>query len=490
MRLYRVLITPWVATPRSSRWLVVFVLVLVALADGLAHIYGVGERGRVLDAVMLAIANGSFWLLLMPNGLLLALTARRLRLPGISCLVVWSLPLYAALGIGVPMLCQFPQGHVLSFAVVQALVAAGALLFMVLPAYFGLTLYFLAVFFHRALSHFVSLPGPSDPRFVPWGGTLAVVLVLTLAWRWRQLLRGDYVERGWLAPSLINLRRNLGAAQSDPLTDARSMRVRPDWLLARPDLHDVGPQAPTKSMCIALGGVYLPQTIIGRLYQWIPGVLIMAFGTLIFFVVTLGDHDGSRLLHYVFSRDGFVALSWMFAVFSLMVVMMPVEVLTLRWGRSNAELSLLALLPGVGGTRGSKQVLLRAALGRPFRLLVLLLLVGWLGAASLDAGWPVALAMLVVVLGCLGYLYTMALSIYGGRALSSFSKSLLMIGMFVLLSLTVLMPQVHDDLPALVVAGADDVLVAAWLALALSLWWLGRRGARALRQRPHPFMPY
>ncbi|MEO8779129.1 MAG: hypothetical protein ABI389_10725, partial [Rhodanobacter sp.] len=283
--------------------------VLVALGDVLGHIYGVAHHARAFSAAMVGIGNAAFWLLLMPNGLLLALSARRLRLPGISRDVVWSVPLYAALGIGVPMLCQFPQGHVLGFAIVQALVAAGALLFMVLPAYFGMALYFLAVFSHRALSHFVSLPGPSDPRFVSWGGTLAVVLVLTLALRWRQLLHGDYPARGWRSPNLINLRRNLGAAQSDPLTDARSMRARPDWLLARPDLHDVGPQAPTRSLRIALGGVYLPQTIIGVLYRWIPAVLIMAFGALILFATSLGDHDGTRLLRYVFSRDGFVAVS-------------------------------------------------------------------------------------------------------------------------------------------------------------------------------------
>ncbi|MEO8779128.1 MAG: hypothetical protein ABI389_10720 [Rhodanobacter sp.] len=180
----------------------------------------------------------------------------------------------------------------------------------------------------------------------------------------------------------------------------------------------------------------------------------------------------------------------MFAVLSLMVVMMPVELLTLRWGRPNGALPLLALLPQLGDAPDRKRLLLRATLGRPAGRLTVLLLVGWLGAASLGAGWPVALAMVVVVLGCLGYLYAMALSIFGGLPLPGLGKSLLMIGMFVLLSLTVLAPQVRDGLPALIVAGADDALVAAWLALAGLLWWLARRGARALRQRPHPFMPY
>lgn len=481
------LLTPWVATPRSGRWLFVFVLALVALGEALAHIFGVAARALVLDAALLGIANAACWMLLMPNGLVLALTARRLRLPGIGRDVVWGMPLYAALGIGAPMLCQFPRDHAASFAIVQLLVVGAALLFMVLPYYLALGSYFVFVFFHRALSQLIAIPGPSDPRFAPWGGALAVVLLLIFAWRWQQLLRGDYVERGWRAPSLINFRRTLGAAQRDPLTDAGSMRVRPGWLLARPDLRGTGPQAPAKSLRIALGGLYLPQTVIGRLHQAIPVVLSLAFMGLVF-SGTFGDHGVSQALNYVFSRDGFVALSWLFAVFSLAIVMMPVELLTLRWGRVNAELPLLALLPGLDGASGSKQMLLGVTLGGPARHLLLLLLIGWLGAAALEAGWPLALAMLVVVLGCFSYLCAMALNIFSGRGLSSFSKSLLLLGMFVLLSLTVLLPQLWQDWDISNAAKAAKVLVTTWLALALLLAWLARRGARALRERAHPFL--
>jgi hypothetical protein len=482
------LLTPWMATPGSGRWLFVFVLALVALGEALVHILGVTAHAWLLDAILLGISNAACWLLLMPNGLVLALTARRLRLPGIGRDVVWSMPLYAALGIGAPMLCQFPRDHAASFAIVQLLVVAAALLFMVLPYYLALGSYFVFVFFHRAFSHVISIPGPSDPRFVPWGGVLAVVLLLIFSWRWQQLLRGDYVERGWRAPSLINFRRTLGTAQRDPLTDAGSMRVRPGWLLARPDLHAVGPQAPGKSLRIALGGIYLPQTVIGRLCQTIPVVLILALMVLVFSGATFGDHSVSQALNYVFSRDGFVALSWLFAVFSLAIVMMPVELLTLRWSRVNAELPLLALLPGLGGASGGKLVLLSVTLGRPAWRLWVLLMIGWLGAAALEAGWPLVLAMLVVVLGCFSYLCAMILNIFSGRALSSFSKSLLMLGMFVLLSLTVLLPQLWQDWDISNEARAAKALVATWLALALLLAWLARRGARALRGRAHPFL--
>lgn len=496
MRLYRVLLTPWVATPRSARWLFVLVLVLAVLGDSLVHLYrfvealGASERAWQFDALVCAVANVACWLLLMPNGLLLALSARRLRVPGISGDVAWSLPLYAVLGIGVPMLFLLPQGHVLEFAVVQLLVMMGAMLVMVLPYYLAIASYLLAVMTHGALSHFISIPGLSDPRFALWGGVLAVVLLLILAWRWRQLLQGRTAEHGLRAPGLVNFRRYWGPASNDRLTDAGLMRVRPTWLLARPDLQGVGPQAPVKSLRIALGGVYLPQTILGRLCQWGWVALSLAVGALVFFLATRDDHGLLRLLSYLFSEDGFRTMSWMLPIFSVMVVVLPMELLTLRWGRVNAELPLLGLLPGLGSPERSKQMLLRTAMEQPARWLGLLLLVGCLCTVMLNIGWSVVLALVLVALGCLGYLCAMALSLFGGRPLSNFCKSLLMIGMFVLLSLTVLLPPLGQSWNALYAGRALDALFAAWLLLALFLAWLGHRGWCALQRRPHAFLPY
>jgi hypothetical protein len=118
----------------------------------------------------------------------------------------------------------------------------------------------------------------------------------------------------------------------------------------------------------------------------------------------------------------------------------------------------------------------------------LLVLVGWVGAVSMDAGLSVGLAMLAVAGGCLGYLCAMVLSIFGGHPLSGFGKSLLLIGMFVLLGLTMLLPQLGDEAIAPAIGKATVALVVAWLALALFLLWLGRRGWHELQQRPHPFL--
>lgn len=489
MRICRVLMTPWVATPRSARWLLVFVLMLVAVAEVLGNIFGVATRAWAFNAILIGVANAMCWLMLLPNGLLLAMSARRLRLPGVSRDAVWSLPLYAALGIGVPMMFQLPQGHALTFAVMQVLIAVGAMLFMVLPYYLMLALYGLFLVPHQALGHFISVPGMLDPRFVPWGGMLAIMLVAVLAWRWRQLLHGGYAKGGLRAPGMIFFRRNLGGVHRDPLIDAGSLRVRPGWMLGRPDLRDTGPKRPTKSLRLALGGVYLPQTLLGRLYGWVPVVLLFALMGLFFFAITLDDHSLSHTLSYVFSHEGFRWLSLLFAVFGLSFVVAPVELLTSRWGQANAELPLLALLPGLGQAGNSQRLLLRAVLAPPAVHLGLLVLVGWVGAVRMDVGLSVGPMMLAVAGGCLGYLGAMVLSIFGGRPLSGFGKGLLLVGMFVLLSLTMLVPQLSDAAVAPVMGQADGALMAAWLALALFLLWLGRRGWHELQQRPHPFLP-
>ncbi|MHB1273398.1 MAG: hypothetical protein ACYCZD_11645 [Rhodanobacter sp.] len=254
MNIYRVLLAPWIATLRSTRWLVVMVLVLLLVGDVLGRVYGHAAHPWVVSAILLGIGNGLCWTVLMPNGLLLALDAQRLGLPGIRRDVVWSLPLYAVLTIGVPMLLQLPHGHVLGFGIVQVLVATIGALYMLLPAYLGLALCLLPVL-NGAISRVVVLPGPTDPRFVPWGAGAALLLLLAVAWRWRQLLRGGDVPRcGLRAPNLINFRRSLSMSRSGSLTDASALRGRPGWLVIQPDLRRVGPQAPVTSLRVALGG--------------------------------------------------------------------------------------------------------------------------------------------------------------------------------------------------------------------------------------------
>ncbi|MEO6799099.1 MAG: hypothetical protein ABI178_04110 [Rhodanobacter sp.] len=83
----------------------------------------------------------------------------------------------------------------------------------------------------------------------------------------------------------------------------------------------------------------------------------------------------------------------------------------------------------------------------------------------------------------------MALSILGGLPLPGITRNLLTVGMFVLLSLTVVSPQPGDFLAASAANAAAEVLMAARVVVALCLLWAGHRGWRGLQRRPHPFLP-
>ncbi|MDE3073269.1 MAG: hypothetical protein KGJ63_11090 [Pseudomonadota bacterium] len=489
MSIERILLAPWIATPRSTRWWVATILVLLVAGDVLCRVFGHAARPWVFSALLLGIGNGLCWAVLIPNSVLLALDARQMGLPGIRRDVVWSLLLYAALTIGVPTLLQLPHGHVLGFGIVQVLVAAIGALYMLLPAYLGLALCLLPVL-NSAISRLVVLPGPSDPRFVPWGAAASLLLVLAVAWRLHQLLRGGDVPRSGLrAPNLINLRRSLSMSRADPSTGAAALRARPGWLFVRSTLRGVGPRAPMLSLRVALGGIYLPRTIISRAFESLLVALILTFYGWVVFGIAHFDATANHWLQYALSRRGLPLSSWVCALFCLALVSMATELLTLRWSRVNAELPLLALLPGLGRVGDIKHLLLRTAIQRPASRLGLLCAVGLLVAVHLHAGWSVELAVALLVLVCVSYLVAMALCIFGGRPLPGSGRALLLIGMLVLLSVSAWWPTLQHDWDGRVLPSLADALAAIWSALVLFLFWLGYRGWRGLQQRPHPFLP-
>ncbi len=436
---------------------------------------------------MLGLGNGICWGLLMPNAVLLVRDAQQLRLPGIRRDVAWSLPLYAVLSLGVPVLLQLPDGHVARFAIVLVLAAASAGLYMLLPGRLALLAYVLLVL-NATVFHVFRLSGLTDPRFVTWGAGAAPLLALAVVWRWRQLLRGgDVPLPRSRAPQVINLRRVFGMSVADAQTEAATLRARPDWLALRPDLRGVGPQAPIKTLRMALGGAYTPQTLSGRLYQLVPSALMVLVG-LMFVASPFGDHRVWPEIRYLFGLEGFVYVAFFFAFVSMMSVITIVAVVTRRWGRLNAELPLLALLPGLGRAGDIKRVVLRAVLQGPARFLGASLLVIGMDAASLGVGWPGVLSLLLIVVGCLGYLVAMVLGVLGGHAWSGVGGFFVVIGMLVLLSLTALLPVLWHDWSGLTVIAADAAFAAAWLVLALLLLSLGHRGWRGLQARPHPFL--
>ena len=169
---------------------------------------------------------------------------------------------------------------------------------------------------------------------------------------------------------------------------------------------------------------------------------------------------------------------------SLFTAEMASNVLDLRWSKTNAELPLLALLPGLGHGRDVRRALLRAAVLAPARGQLVGLTLFVIVAALLHQGWQVDAAMLGMTLIALGMLAASALAVLGGSPICGWPKGLLLL-LLALITLTVLSFTTGPQWQPLRLAH----LGIGWAALALWLIWLGRRGWRGLQQRPHPFLP-
>ena len=489
MNLSRTLLMPWMAVPRSTRWITA---VVVALSfTGYCLLLGFSHAPHVWPAagMTLGVATVFCWSFFLPNTLLLALDARHLRMPAVRAEVVRSLLLYALLTIGGPMLLLWPGGHLLTVGALLVIAAGIGTLYALMPAYLGMILLMLPAL-HNATRQWLpmpALPKPGSPGFTYGALSGAALVLLLVVLRWWQLLRAGQVStRGFAAPSVFNFRRKVGLAQSDPLTNIDALRARRTWLTVSPDLRRAGPQAPVLSLRVVFGGTYLPETWRSHLRRFVPALFFIALPVLYFWAIAA--HAGATERHALgslFGDGGFAPMLWVFAMVSLFIAEMASNVLDLRWRGVHAELPLLALMPGLGHGRVVQRALLRAAMLTPAFAQLLWLAVCVMVAALLRRGWQVDVVMLGVMLVSLGVLTASVLGILGGSPLCGWPRGGLLLWVLALITFTVLSltpgPQWHLLRP--------DYLAIGWLALVLWLPWRGYRGWRGLQQRPHPFLP-
>ena len=488
MNLGRTLLMPWMAVPRSTRWLTAVVGVLSFAGYGL--LLGFSHALHRWDGagIALGIATVFCWGFFMPNTLLLALDARHVCMPAVRTEVVRSLLLYALLTIGGPLLLLWPGGHLLTVAALLVIGAGIGTLYALMPAYLGMILFMLPAL-HNATRQWLpmpALPKPRDPDFVYRALVGAALVLLLVVLRWLQLLRADHVAtRGFAALTVFNLRRSVGLAQRDPLTNTDALRARSAWLMVTPDLSQAGPQAPVLSLRVAFGGMYLPTTARSRLRRVVPSLIFLAIPALYFwFVATNTGAGGQNVLGGLFGDMSFALVMWLFAGVSLFTAEMASNVLDLRWSRTNAELPLLALMPGLGHGRDVQRALLRAAMLAPARTQLFGLMVFVIVAAWLHQGWQINAAMLGMMIVSLGVLAASVLGILGGSPLCGWPRGFLLLLALALITLSVLSFTAGPQWQPLRVTH----LAIGWAVLVLWLLWLGYRGWRGLQQRPHPFL--
>lgn len=501
MSLFTIFITPWRTVHRSLRWLGGgFSLLLCMAAMGVAFYVG-GARGWRYGLALYAFGAGYFWMCVMACLLLVAIDARRLRLPGVQRTVTGSLLLYAATSVALPLEMFVPMGgDAATIALVAALAAGAGLAAALLPRYAILLLGFLPALAIGA-RHLVQIPFPGLPGFAPLGLTILAVLVTVCAIRWRQLLHAETAaETGMGSAMVMQYRRSgamagsygmLGAAWGDTLrhNDAAAARLRQDKTTPSVRLDGVGPSSPVLALRVALGENYAPQTwrAHGRRVARLGLPLLLFIPVMA--LMQAGETHGN-VLHKVLLGVGINVVGWLGLMGGMLLMAMGSLLPWARWRRANAELPLLALLPGLGDAPSLRRNLLRAALGQPLVLQALLLALVLAAAFAMHANPWLLLFITLGQFGCAAVVMTSALDVFGGKALPGWGMGVLLTGMGLLVSASTFVPlfATLGKHPQPLGMGVIAGLAIAWAAAAVVLLWLGQRGWRGMQQRPHPFL--
>lgn len=498
---FTIFITPWRTVHRSLRWLGgVFSLLLCMAAMGVAFTVG-GTHGWHSGLALYAFGAGYFWMTVMACLLLVDIDARRMRLPGIGRSIAGSLLLYGLASMALPLALFVPMGgDATTIALVAALAASTGLASPLLPRYFTMVLGFLPALAIGA-RHLVHIPFPGQSGFIPPGLMILAVLVTVCAIRWRQLLHAETTaETGMGSAMVMQYRRNgamagsygvLGAAWGNTLRhdDAAAARLRQGRAAPSVRLDGVGPNSPVLALRVALGEGYAPQNLRGHWRRFARlGLPLLLFIPLMA-VMQAGEAHGD-VLRELMLGVGVNVVGWLGVMGSLALMAMGSLLPWARWHRANAELPLLALLPGLGETAPLRRHLLRAALGRPLGLQALLLALVLGAALAMHTGPLMLLFVALAQLGCAATVVALVLGVFGGSPLPGWGLAVLMTGMGLLVSASTFVPMFTtlgrhpQPLGEGIVAG----LAIAWAGAATLLLWLGRRGWLGMQQRPHPFL--
>lgn len=491
MTLRSVLLAPWRSAHASMRWLLLIVLALCTGVGGVLAIFSSKPDALWISIVLYAGGLGYAWAFFLSSLALLAIDARLLRVPGMQRTAEFALVGYAVLSVlPATLLYGLAGGNMPAITLLLTLCVLGGLSMALLPRYFAV-LAGLMPALHNAYASFSHIPGPSDPGFLSWAPIAATLLLVTCVLRWRKLMNhaGPYTN-GFGDAMVLQYRRG-GWANSwsgnGNLDTTQQVRQRPDWMQPQADLRHAGPQQPRMALRIALGGWYLPKTLMGHLQAWGPVLLAMLVPLT---VLALGFFRSPALMDELWRTIFVIAIGWgaLFGAFGLTI--MSVMLLAQRWRRVNTELSLLALLPGLGNAATTKVQLLRVALLRPLSIQAALL--AMLVALAIYAHAPGASLLLIVIsqLGCAAALVACLLTILGGRPLPGWALTLLMTVIGLLVGSLSSFPGSLTGDPSWVPAMPFVMtIVVAWLVMGAVLLWLGRCGWASWRARPHAFLP-
>jgi len=415
-----VLLAPWRSSRRSLPWLILFIILACSLGAVAVGVFSSKPHWWMASTMVYCLGIGFAWAFWMPTLLLLAIDARRLCLPGMQRAATRSLWLYAVPSLLLPVLVLGAGGADMSYvAEGVALAMASGTAFALLPRWCSMPLAFLPAL-SVGLRRLAHLPPWSDPRWLVWGGVALLVLLAIDALRWHRLLRNDSDnELGFTSAMVMQFRRQgtaRGWSGMQQLDSGQLIRQRPDWMQPRADLRGAGPQSPVRTLRVALGGWYVPKTVSGHLRAAAPVLLPILLYIPMVAIMTMGESHPGRVARTMLTSAGIGMVGWLGIFGGLMLTAMCAVLIHQRWRRTNAELPLLALLPGLGDAQTRRHALLRAIFVTPVRAQLLLLAGVVATALALHLS---ALAVLLVALAQLGAIGAMTAQVLGTLAAGS-----------------------------------------------------------------------
>ncbi|RDS81508.1 hypothetical protein [Dyella psychrodurans] len=486
------LLMPWRTTVPGMRRIMLGIL--AALLAGAVYIAVHWHTPNASLGAAVTIGYGEFFvgMLLLSPFLLMAIDARQMRVPRMQRSIMAGLVFYGAVLVAAPSTVLGVVG--VNVATVVAVATLGLMLGLslgLLPRYFAVVMG-LSPLLISLLRQYVALPDLSVPGLeIIWAIVAFLIVICRVCW-WHHVRAADPYRGSFAKPMVLYTRGTTQVGWSGwsnwgrSYDVARQIRSQPQWMQPVAELRKSGPTYPRHSLRIALGGWLLPKTWGSICRQWFVVLVPLAA-----VIMLLKIAYGYRVLRVFIALEHSLTLgAWVWlggfggAGLSLVVVLL----LHQRWSKTNAELPLLALLPGLG--RGSVLIrhLLGASLGRvlgiQFVLTVVLVLTAF--AKHVDSA-SLCILLLGQVAGS-GFVAAFALAYVGGRSLPIGSVAAVAAACFTLIGFdNVCMPffsaaPVVGMLPRI-------MLMAAWVVLIGALAWIGQRGWRGLQRRPHPFLP-
>ncbi len=479
------LMIPWQATPRVIR-LGLLLLIAACLVHGASVAAAPGPRGRwSLFVLYYGGALGALWALVLSRFVLLARDHLQLVLPGNVYLIPANLAFYALCGLA-PAMALGIEAHasLLATAITLLLFMAGGLAVALLPGYVAAVVGFIPLI-GAALSGYLRSHALTAMQTEAVSFVALLVLCACCMLRWRAVSRSDGAAAGSMRGTLVfQLQRQPGGggARRDE-SAARGIKAMRGWSTGGISLKKTGPTSVSRALRVALGGLYLPRTPAGHARRW----LALA-GLVLLMALLIKAASGFDLPTLLSPSNIAFAVCYTALVLTMASTFGVLKVVQQRWRKQNAELALLALLPGLGTPEAARRKVLRACLAGPLVLHAAILASVWLTAWLVPLPSVLLVLISVVIPGCSVLMAGFVLATLGGRRLPDWAMMTLML-VFLALTNVCLLPVVLSHAAGAVTTAYLAVPLAGWVLLGLVMLWLGFRGSIGFQRRPHVFLP-